>query len=232
MKSKKNSNWKYYIVELFVLFVGVTAGFLLNTWRQDNAEIELERKYLSSFYNDVLSDEGGLDSLIIRSQIKTDTLMNILRKADLKNLLLTEELAQKIVKEILYLEWFAPANDTYEDIKNSGNLNLVSDFKLKERISSYYKYLIEVKNVEQFYKDHMNNYGFPLLYKNYHLLKLEFISKKSYQNLEFTNMYLGTIAFLQQNIKVYKEAIVKNRELKDELVKVLDLEGIPSKSEK
>jgi len=222
-KKVNKSNWKYYIIELLVVFVGVTAGFLLNTWRQENAKLELEHKYLTSFYNDVTFDEKNLDSLIINSQMKADTLMKILKESGVKDIPLSEELAQKIVREIISIEWFSPSNDTYEDIKNSGNLNLITEFKLKEKISSYYKFLIEVKNIEQFYKDHMNNYGFPILYKNYHLFKGEFVNKKSYLSLEFTNMYLGVLALIQQNNRIYKEALGKNQGLKDELENVLDI---------
>ena len=70
----------------------------------------------------------------------------------------------------------------------------------------------------------MDNYGFPVLYKNYHLYKREFIDPESYQSLEFTNIFLGVVALLQQNKKIYNEALVKNRELKGELEKVLGKE--------
>ena len=224
-KNKKTKhNWTYYIIELLVVFIGVTAGFLLNTWRQENSELKLEQKYLTSFYNDVIADEDSLDSLIIRCQIKVDSLMNVLRETELKNVLLTEKYAQIIVTELLSIEWFSPSNDTYEDIKNSGNLNLISDYKLKDKISSYYKFLNEVKSVEQFYKNHMNDYGFPILYKNYHLFKRKFVNKKSYRSLEFTNMYLAVLALLQENNRIYKQALVKNRELKDELIKTLNID--------
>ena len=222
-KNKTKTNWKYYTIELAVVFIGVTAGFLLNNWRQDNVELKLEEKYLTSFYNDVITDEKNLDSLMLRSKIKIDTLLNVIRDTEVKNVPLSEELAQVIVNQILYIEWFAPSNDTYEDIKNSGNLNLISDYELKENISSYYKYLIEVKNVEQFYKNHMDNYTLPILYKNYHLFKRKFVNRKAYQTLEFTNMYLGVIALLQQNTKTYNEAFEKNQELKEKLKIVLDL---------
>jgi hypothetical protein len=208
---------------LLVVFIGVTAGFLLNTWRQENSEMKLERKYLTSFYSDIVSDETSLDSLVFHSQTKTDKLMVIIRETGLKNRPLDEELAQSIVNEILYIEWFSASNDTYEDIINSGNLNLVSDYSLKEKISSYYNLLDEVNNVEEFYKDHINNYGLPILYKNYHLLNHKFINKESYQSLEFTNMYLGVTALFQQNNKIYREALQKNRELKSELAEALKL---------
>lgn len=227
MTKKRNKiNWTYYIIELAVVFIGVTAGFLLNNWREDNAELKLEKKYLESFYADVEADALDLDSLILRSLEKADTLIGILKKSALIGEPLSEELAKAMVKQIMYIEWFTPANDTYEDIINSGNLNLISDYQLKEKISSYYSFQKQVANVEQYFNKHMDNYGFPILYKTYHLLNQEFISKESYQSLEFTNMYLGVIALLQQNIKVYNEALEKNNELKAELVIALDIENL------
>lgn len=224
MKKKKNKrSWTYYFLELLVVFIGVTAGFLLNNWREDNAELRLEKKYLESFYADVVADASDLDSLIFRSQTKADTLIGILRKSVLIDEPLSEELAKALVKEIMYLEWFTPANDTYEDIINSGNLNLISNYNLKEKISSYYSFQNQVANVEEYYNKHMDNYGFPILYKTYHLLNQEFISDDSYQSLEFTNMFLGVVALLQQNIRIYHEAMEKNKVLKKELTKVLKI---------
>jgi hypothetical protein len=223
MAKKSKITWTYYIIELAVVFIGVTAGFILNNWREDAAEIKMERKYLESFHSEVLLDKDNLDSLILHSQLKIDNLLNIIKQTEVINKPLTEELAQKIVMEIMYIEWLSPANDTYEDIINSGNLNIVSDYNLKEKISSYYTFLNEVSNVEQFYREHMNNYGFPILYKNYHLLRREFINAESYKSLEFTNMYLGVVALLQQNNEKYKEALEKNEELQIELKHALNL---------
>ena len=218
---KKKINWPYYLAELLVVFVGVTAGFLLNNWRMDQAEVRLEQKYLSSFYTDILEDEETLDSLIIRGKAKEDTLLSVLLKSIVIDTPITEAQAQVVITEMMYLEWFSPSNDTYDDIINSGNLNLISDYSLKEKISSYYKFTKEVKSVEQYYLDHMDNYGFPFMYRNYHLFKREFVNEKSYQSLEFTNMYLGIFALLQQNNKIYVRTLEKNRELKGELEKVL-----------
>ncbi len=63
-KSIKQKKWMHYLLELLVVFIGVTAGFLLNNWREDNAELNLEKKYLESFYADVTADAIDLDSLI------------------------------------------------------------------------------------------------------------------------------------------------------------------------
>ncbi len=222
-KEKDKINWVYYLIELIVVFIGITAGFFLNNWREDYNQSKAEEKYLRGFYDDILTDSDNLDSLIIRGEIKTDRLLEIAKQSEVINKPLSEELAEAIVLEMLSIEWFSQSNDTYEDIINSGNLNIISDYELKEKISSYYSFLKEVRNIEKFYRDHMDKYGFPILYKSYHLLKRKFISKSVYQSLEFTNMYLGIIALQQQNTKTYKEALKRNQELKTELVKKLDI---------
>jgi hypothetical protein len=221
MVKKKKINWFYYLLELLVVFIGVTAGFLLNNWREESKDSKLEQKYLNSFYTDLLSDKTDLDSLIFRTQKKTDKLLEVLKKSAYDNDAITREMANDIIEQILYLEWFTPADDTYDDIINSGNLNLISDYQIKESISSYYSLLHEVKNVEQFHLNHMNDYGFPIIYKNYHILKREFIDDECYKSLEFTNMYLGIISFYQQTTKIYEQALASNLELKNELINAL-----------
>ena len=221
MAKRTKINWFYYLLELLVVFIGVTAGFLLNNWREENSNSKLEQKYLNGFYADLISDKDDLDSLIYRTKGKTDKLMKVLKESEYDNNSLSREMANEIIEQILYLEWFTLADDTYDDIINSGNLNIISDYRVKETISSYYSLLHEVKNVEQFYLNHMNDYGFPIIYKNYHILKREFIDDKCYKSLEFTNMYLGIISFYQQNTKIYEQALENNLELTDELKKVL-----------
>lgn len=219
--AKKKINWLYYSIELLVVFIGVTAGFLLNNWREENTSIKLEQRYLTGFYKDLDSDRESLDSLIFRTQQKTEKLLAVLKELEFDTDALTEKMAQEIIGQILYMEWLSPSNDTYNDIINSGNLNLISNYVIKEKLSSYYGLLKEVKNVEQFYLNHMNQFGFPIIYKNYHVLKREFVDDLCYRSLEFTNMYLGIISFYQQNVKIYEQVLEKNMELKDELELVL-----------
>ncbi|MDX8338798.1 hypothetical protein SLH46_06375 [Draconibacterium sp. IB214405] len=221
--SKSKTNGWHYTLEILVVFIGITAGFILNNWREDAVEKKLENKYLSSFYRDVQNDDLKLDSIASSSQLKADKLISILKETEVVNKPLSEDLAREIVTEMMYIEWLSATNDTYEDIINSGNLNLISDYQLKEKISSYYTFLNEVKNVEQYYQKHMDNYGFPVLYKTVNLLTLKFVNEESYQNLEFTNMYLGVISLIQQNNIHYRKALEKNKELQEALRNSLKL---------
>lgn len=226
MEISKKSYWTHYTLELVVVFLGVTTGFLLNTWREKSSESELEKKYLTSFYDDILIDEETLDSLIIRSQTRSEKLMHILKSSADSKIPLLEKQAKEIVNEILTIEWFSPSDDTYEDIKNSGNLNIIADYNLKRQISSYYEFQKELKKGEQYYLDHMNNYVFPLLYKKYVMHERKFLNKKSYQSIEFSNMYIALTAFINQNINSYIELKEKNENLKKDFSKTLNIDAL------
>ena len=70
MKSKlkkfniHNSNWQKLALELFVVFLGVTAGFILNGWREQRQEQVLEQKYLARFFNDVRQNIEDLEEFV------------------------------------------------------------------------------------------------------------------------------------------------------------------------
>ncbi len=52
------------LLELLVVFLGVTAGFILNNWRVQRVERELEAKYITGFLRDVNSNITDLESFI------------------------------------------------------------------------------------------------------------------------------------------------------------------------
>lgn len=53
-------NWTALLLEMVVVFLGVTAGFLLNSWQSERADRELEQKYIADFIDDV---NGNIDDL-------------------------------------------------------------------------------------------------------------------------------------------------------------------------
>ena len=46
-------NWGRLGLELIVVFLGVSSGFLLNNWRMEKQETQLKHKYISGFLQDV-----------------------------------------------------------------------------------------------------------------------------------------------------------------------------------
>jgi hypothetical protein len=59
----KKYNWGKLGLELLVVFLGVTSGFLLNSWRERQLEEQMEQKYVISFIKDVSDDIKQLEEL-------------------------------------------------------------------------------------------------------------------------------------------------------------------------
>ena len=63
-QKKNRTNWKHLFFELVVVFLGVTAGFLLNNWQLQRQDQNLEQKYLNSFLEDVNSNITELEKSV------------------------------------------------------------------------------------------------------------------------------------------------------------------------
>ena len=59
-----NYEWGKLFFELVVVFLGVTAGFVLNNFRMEQEEKKLEDKYLESFLQDVEFDIPALENAV------------------------------------------------------------------------------------------------------------------------------------------------------------------------
>jgi hypothetical protein len=61
------SHWLKLSLELIAVFVGISAGFLVNNYQQKKSEQKLEVKYLESFHKNLV-----VDSIEIKTHIEED----------------------------------------------------------------------------------------------------------------------------------------------------------------
>ena len=149
----KKYEWGKLFFELIVVFLGVSAGFLLNNWRMEQEEIKLEEKYLKSFLQDIKLDIPELEKAV-----ETDSLWLALAKPILTSIVnknISLDSARIMIKMILKISKLNANKSTFEEISNSGNLNILTDFELKSQIVKYY---LDLGGVE-FIDDYFNKYG-------------------------------------------------------------------------
>ena len=82
----KDINWKVYIVELLVVFISIMAAFILNSWREASKDAQLEKKYLSSIYKEVLEDSENLKEVIDVNEKKLNTCRSYLLTIESDNM--------------------------------------------------------------------------------------------------------------------------------------------------
>ncbi len=211
----KNQNWAKLALELFVVFLGVTSGFLLNNWQINKQEEKIEEKYLEGFSEDVKSNISELESAI-----KTDSIWIVQANKILKIIKtggLTIDSTNAAISLISNLNTIEINASTYDDIINSGNLNLIRSFQLKSKIIKYQIAIANSKLLDDYLKEFFNNFLLPFLVSETNIITIEFNNPETIKSVRFTNLLGIYFSFINQRTIVYKEFLIESRTLSDAL---------------
>lgn len=213
-------NWGKLGLELLVVFLGVSSGFLLNNWRERQMEQELEQKYIAGFIEDVNNNIDQLEGLTASDSVwLKQAKINVTAINDNS---LTLDSAEAMVKKIVAINRMEPHEGTYEDMTNSGNLSIIKNFELKSKIVDYQIALKEVRFVDDYFYKYFNDFVMPFVISNFNVLSGHFEDENAYKNLEFTNAFVGYFSMVQQRQIVYKDLLVKSKYLSESLQKSKD----------
>lgn len=212
---KQKIDWKNHFVGLLVVVIGITIAFMLENWRQERAASKLEQKYLVSFKNDLIADSQNLDSTIAAVQNKIYLLRSVLSEMRAGNV--KQVRAEEVITDMLRNHSFYPKMATYESVKNSGGMNIISNFEIKEAIVSYYSLNEELRLKEQVFFDYLQNFILPFVYKNVEFLSGRIVNKSAINSFEFNNIVAGYYGLTEQNFQAYKQYKDANENLLSKL---------------
>lgn len=216
-KTKKSEviNWKDHGLRLFIEFIavgfGVFVGFWVNNCQEENKKHDLEQKYLQSFRDDIEDDSRQLERLVTTTKEKLDRVFRV------ENLLRNDEIAKdssfnitiaNVVKDMNSFEPFNPHTVTYESIKNSGNLDIISNYELMKDLVQYYDQQLEEKKIsDTIYNSYIDEYFIPFMHKNTDFLNKGFINEMLLTNHEFTNLVIRYSQLIKQKLKFYETTL-------------------------
>jgi hypothetical protein len=206
---KQKFNWLNYLAELIVVFLGITAAFMLEGWRQGYQDRQLEQKYYQSFYSDLHSDSEVLKNIIPPNQLKLKRIQFFLMDDGEHR----SDSVKAILSDMMKIELFDRKQSTYESIKNSGNLNVISSYDLKEELIRYYESFKMVERTESLYLDWLSDYAIPFIYENMDIKNQRLIATKKLKDHHLNNTVAGYYALLNQNIETYYQILAKNDSL-------------------
>ena len=158
-KLKIDYKWKKIFIELLVVFLGVTAGFLLNNWQNEKKDELLETKYLNGFLRDAEKNISDLNETIAADSLWLKAMLAKLKK--ISDGTITVDSAEATIESITSISGITFQTGAYENITNSGNLNIIRDYALKEKIVDYYSLISDVKFFDNyfFYRPILDNLG-------------------------------------------------------------------------
>ncbi len=141
--------WPAYLIEIFVIILGISITLALEEWRDKSKESELAAIYQKNLLADVDVD---LASLKLAGQNTTellskgDELLNFIKNPSLN--MLSSGRADSDIRAIIGRTKFISSDATFSDLKHSGNLHLLDDIQLKNLLFAYYSLAQNIKEVQ------------------------------------------------------------------------------------
>jgi hypothetical protein len=138
----EKKSFKEYILEGLMIFLAVTMGFGAETLREHIVNKEREHVYMESFYSDLQNDQKTLPKLISRIDnqqlLPAKSLPGLFSKgstnqpADSIYYFLRKFFRQQGIKSFI-------TDRTYEQIKNAGEMRLITNKQIADSLIDYYK---------------------------------------------------------------------------------------------
>jgi hypothetical protein len=217
----------YAIGEVMLVVFGILIALQIGNWNENQKTEKLEIAFLENLLTDLTTDIFVFNRRIINSE----QIMN-------KNYLFIHEAykTQENFEDFTALvgmlwwnsEYFVAQNSTYNELNNSGQLNIISNKELKKSILSHYLYYETVSNhIEEFngfsieqlskiipfiIKSKMNEHIFdePHMYKE---SNWEFINDPSSQKFILLESTAAVYANKHKLFKNYFEDLLKQSQL-------------------
>ena len=211
----KKYDWQKLLLELVVVFLGVTAGFLLNNWQNQKQTSSLENKYLNGFLQDANANISELNNAV-----KADSLWlhNVKPKLlDLRNGKLKPDSANGLFKMIVNISKADIKTGTYDAIVNSGNMNIISNYMIKKQIVDYSSSISGTRYIEDYFYQYFNEFVMPFVFSNYNILKGAFDNPGIIKTTKFSNVVTGYYSMVQQRLASYKKLLDDSLKLRDKL---------------
>ena len=133
----ERKKWTHYFWEFFMLFLAITAGFFVENLRELYIEKHREKQFIRSIAEDLRLDIHNMDSLI-------DARNRRMEMIDSLTLLLKTPNPDEYGNEVYYYaRWltyslmFINNDRTIQQLKNGGNLRLIRNQEVSNKIMDY-----------------------------------------------------------------------------------------------
>ena len=221
-KKKKSSgiNWLKLLLELLVVFAGVTAGFLLNNLREERVNREFEQIYLENLLINLRADSA---EIINHIEANTNN-VEVSREAvsSFGNQSTTMDQALEALSVMVTYNNISLQDATYQSIVASGNLNIISDLEFRMQLIAYYQFLEGLRYVEVVHNDYISSYVLPFVMQNMDMTAGKLTENFDLNSMEFRNLTGGYYVVENQKMEMSLKLDSLNRQLKNRLLGLLN----------
>lgn len=159
VENKISQYLTYAIGEIFLVVIGILIALQVNNWSVENNSKIKEEWYLNNIAKDLEYQKGILLSQKLFYQESIDIAKSILRDYKKTNSIRKIDSLNQKLNELIEVNIFSNANDTYKEMLSSGQQNIIRDKKISNGIINYYLFCEDtekdiINNIDNvFYRD-------------------------------------------------------------------------------
>ena len=130
--------------------IGILLALQVNNWNEQRKENKLEQDYYCKLLEDVQQDLVQVNNQITNTVNRIDACNNVLQMLQGPDPKLDILMEENLNALSLITYTIRPNNAAFEDLKSSGNLNILKDNNIKTSVIDYYSMLegmIDVMNI-------------------------------------------------------------------------------------
>lgn len=127
--------------EIILVVIGILLALQINSWNQARVNATTEAAYYQRFLDDVLLDEELITQQASATKERlhgANMLIEALQKEDVDMDVIALAIGKSVSRSDFGLN---PTQTTFEDIKSSGNIQLIKDLKLRKQLDDYYAFM-------------------------------------------------------------------------------------------
>jgi len=141
-KHVKEQNWVAVGIDMLVVILGIFIGFQLNSWKEERQDAVKGQGYLERIAAELEQDIRFFENVINGNNQNIENAFFLLETLEDEDLV-REDPTRFItsISGIGYSFVVNVSNNTFEEIKYSGNLELIPDSDLRNDIADYYDFI-------------------------------------------------------------------------------------------
>ena len=235
----------YALGEIALVMIGILLALQVNNWNEERKQRQVEIKYFGNLKNDLLADIQRLDTIIVFSHKKVRAARNVKRQADQDSIGSLYDFSNDLLV-LFFVDEFRPNDNTYEEMKSSGNFSTIRNDELKLKLMDLKKSYVGIAAAQEHMRYDFNvfledfekyvDWGSYFVLPKSNIPKLEFaydsvyieshaaLMEKEIRELFTSKVFLNNIFLLEINFTYNIDLLQKTKTQIHEIIAILELE--------
>ena len=235
----------YALGEIALVMIGILLALQVNNWNEERKQRQVEIKYFGNLKNDLLADIERLDTIIAFSHNKVRAARNVKQKADRDSIGSLYDFSNDLLV-LFFVDEFRPNDNTYEEMKSSGNFSTIRNDELKLKLMDLKKSYVGIAAAQEHMRYDFNvfledfekyvDWGRYFVLPKSDVPKLDFVydslyidshsdlMKKEIRELFKSKVFLNNIFLLEINFTYNIDLLQKTKSQINEIIVILERE--------